>query len=133
MGKPLGLPARHYEAVGIVIGLVEEGLRIDGVHDLLVIGEDGGSVRTHLCKIRASPVEDRHEVVAHEIDAFLSQVLEGVDVVADVSVPVRSADLDGVMDVDALDSLDLKTCFLDDPLELVDPLPWPFLAGGDVV
>ena len=102
--KTFGFPAGHDETVGVGIGLVKEHLRVDGIDDGLVVGKHSGTVVARLCKVRARPVKDGHEVVAYHVDALVTEVFQGLDVVFDVLIARRQTDLDVVVDVDGLNA-----------------------------
>ena len=109
----LRLPARHYGAVRHLLHGSSEVIRIDRVDGLLVVCETGGTIRVLTCELGSGPVKYRHEVVAYEVNIFLTEVLECLDVVCDVLVTVLIADLDGVADIDRLDTAQAKACSLD--------------------
>ena len=106
----LRLPARHDAAVGIPGDGLEHFLRIEGIHSLLGVSEDSRTVRTFSGEFRAGPVENRHEVIAYEMDIFFSEIFQCLNVVINVEITVRCAGFDGVVDVDALDTGNMKSC-----------------------
>ena len=55
---------------------------------------------TRLCKVGSCPVKDGHEVVADHLDAFFTEVFEGLDVIFDVFVAGGQTDFDIVVDID---------------------------------
>ena len=63
-------------------------------------------IRDRLC---SGPVKDRHEVVAYQMNVFFSQVFQSLDIVVNVHVSLGRTCLDGVMDVDALDTGNVKS------------------------
>ena len=83
-------------------------------------------------EVGAEPVEDRHEVVADDLDAGAAEAAEGLGVIGDVAVARGHAELDVVMDVDALDDLELQAGGLDGGLEVGDLLDRPHFADGHV-
>lgn len=89
--QELRLPARHDRAVGVTCDGFKHVLRIKGVNSFLCVRENCGAVRSYTCQFCSGSVKDRHEVVVN------------------VHVSLRRASLDGVMDVDALGTGNVKS------------------------
>ena len=114
LSKTLRLPARHGEALGILQGVLHQLDSGQALQLGIVIVQGVGAVLRDLSrKVRAEPVEDRHEVVDDDLDADLREVPDGLDVSVDVLVSGGQAHLDVLVDVDGLDDLALQTGFLD--------------------
>ncbi len=133
MGKPLRLPSRHVVAKGILADFLGELQRVLALDVLLVVGHDRRAIRTRLAQVGTGPVEDRHEVVADQVDALFTQRLESLDVILNVLVTGRQADLDVVVDVDALNPVKGKVLRLDFRFQRMNPLPGPHFARGNVI
>ena len=87
-------------------------------------------------KVRARPVEHRHEVVADRVDPAGAEVAQRRAVVLEEPVEVALPDLDGLRDRKALDDAPAQPeagRVLDEALALHDRLAGPDLAGRDVV
>ena len=67
------------------------------------------------------------------MDVRLTQVLQGLDVGGDVLVPVRTGGLDGVADVDALDTGQVQAGVLHLFLQSQDLVQLPHLAGQLII
>ena len=132
-GEAFGLPSGHDEAVGVCVGLVKEDLRVDGVDNRLVICKHGGTVVARLGKVGTCPVKDRHEVVADHLDAFLTEVLQRLDIIFDVLITGGQTDLDIVMDVDGFDTGNFQIFRFDLCLQRGDFLARPELACLSVI
>ena len=78
-------------------------LRGQVLQDGGVIGHGLRTVRQRLRQFRPGPVEHRHEIVTDDGDADFGQIAQGEEIVFDVAVPRRQAQLDILMDIDAFD------------------------------
>ena len=86
-----------------------------------------------MVELGAQPVENRHEVVDHNLDAVLGQVFQGLAVVLDVLIASGLTELDVFVNVDRLDNFDFQACGVDFINELLDFFFGPDLAHGDPV
>ena len=134
LGHALRLPAGegHVVLLGEAHDVLGHGLVVALDHVLLVV-QGGGAVPHRVEQIGAGPVEDGHEVVADDLHAELGQVADGLDVVGDVLIAGRQADLDVVVDVDRLDHVHVEAVRLELFLDLGDLIDLPDLAGHLVV
>ena len=86
-----------------------------------------------MVQLGAGPVEHRHKVVADAPDAGLRQAPDVLAVILDVPVPGGEAQLDVLVDRDALDDLEGQPGLFGECLQLGDALPAPDFAHGHVV
>ncbi len=108
----------------------------EGVHLLelvLVVDQGVGAVGEDLVELSAGPVKDGHKVVADALDARFAQAADILLVIFDVAVAGGLAQLDVLVDGDALDDLKVQPRVLGDLFEVRDALPAPELPGRDVV
>jgi len=107
-------PARHLKLPCPLLDLIREGLWVgDAVNDCLIIGQDCGAVGPRLGQISAGPVKNRHKVVADHLYTRLAQPPHRLPVVVDIRVPSGQAQLDVLMDIDALNDLHLQASGID--------------------
>ena len=128
MSQALWLPARHHGTVHIASDRVKHLFRIDRIYGSLRIGKNRGTIRALASQFGTCPVEDRHEVVAHQMNVFLAKVFQCLDVVFNIGVAARCSGLDGIGDVDALDAADVQTRSFNFLLEGVDFFLCPELS-----
>ena len=129
-----GLPARQGESVRILRSVFDNFERGHAEQFLLIEIERVRAVlRNFTRQIGAQPVEHRHKVVDDHLDPAFGQVFDGLDVVGDILVAGRQAELDVLMDVDALDDLDLEAGVIDVFDIVPDHVKRPDLARGILV
>ena len=104
MSHTLRLPAGHYSAVHIAGNGVEHFGRINSVYSSLIVSKDCRTVGTHSGKFGSCPVKDRHEIVAYHMDACLTEPFQGSDIILYILFTVGRTDLDGIVNVDTLDT-----------------------------
>ena len=130
----LGFPAGegHVVLLGEGHDVLSHGLVV--VLDLcLLVEQSGGTVAHGMEQIGAGPVEDRHEVVADDLDTELGQVADALLVVLDVLVAGGQTDLDVIVDIDGLDHIHIEAVSVDLIGDLLDLVNFPDLAGHLVV
>ena len=125
MGHALRLPAGKHKTVGIRRDGIKHFGRIDTVNGLLAVGQYRGAVIPNPGKLRSCPVKDGHKVVADNMNVFLSQTLQGLNIIVNILVPVRGTDLDRVMDVYAFNAGNMQTGGLHFHFAGMDLLPAP--------
>ena len=84
-------------------------------------------------QIRTGPVENRHEVVADDLDAKLGQIADALLIVLDVLVAGGQADLDVIVNIDRLNHVHIKAVGVDLIGYLLDLVHFPNLTGHFVV
>ena len=103
-------------------------LRINLVHNILIIGQHGGAVGTDTGQVGTGPVKYGHKIVADDMDIVLRQVLQCGNVVGDMLFSLLRADLDVVGYIHRLDGGDLQAGVLHHLLKLCDLLIGPHLS-----
>ena len=129
----LRLPARHDGTVHVILDAGEHGFRIHAVDLVLAVSENGGSVCSHTIQFCSCPVEYRHEVVANHVNISFSKVFQCFDVSCDIFVALRSTCLDGIADINALNTCQMKACILNFFLHCQDLVQCPYLSRHFVV
>ena len=129
----LRLPARHHISVGIPRDGIKHFFRIQSVDGLLAVGQNGGTVRPDAGQLRAGPVENGHEIIAHHMDILFAQVFQGADIVFDVTVPFRKSDFNGIVDVHTFDTRNMKPAGLHFLLQCMYSLLLPKVSGSRIV
>ena len=99
-----GVPARQ-------VDVVPQG--IQALHLIPVHHQAGGAVGPLLVQLGPGPVKNRHKVVADHLYARLAQPPHRLPVVVDIRVPSGQAQLDVLMDIDALNDLHLQASGID--------------------
>lgn len=84
-------------------------------------------------KVGAGPVDHRHEIIADRRNASLGERTDRVLVPADIAKPIRRADLDRIVDGNALHDRPGQPFGLDDPLALQDVRQRPGAAVVDIM
>ena len=104
-------------------------LRINRIHNILIVGKDSSAIRANACEIGTRPVKDRHKIIAHYVNVCLSENFERFDIIFDVFVTAAGADLDVIRDVDRLNAHDRKALFFHNALERIDFVCCPQFSG----
>lgn len=91
------------------------------------------TVLEDIVEVGACPIEHRHKVVGHHVDATGSEVTDALLVVVDIQLEVAFLRLDMLVYGHALDACPRKACCLDGILAFHDFLHGPYLAVGDMV
>ena len=132
--ETLRLPAGQGEAVGTLRRPPHNLQRGHASQLLLVIVQAVGAVlRDQARQIGAQPVQHRHEIVDNHLHAVLGEISDGGFVVFNVPVAGRQAELDILVDVDALNHLARETVGLHQGDVAGDLLLRPHLSGGLVI
>ncbi|EJX02904.1 hypothetical protein EVA_08989 [gut metagenome] len=129
----LRFPARHHGTIHIACNGVEHLLRVQVVNSFLSVSQNGGTIGTNACQFGASPVKDRHEVVANKVNILFAQVLQGFDVVIDVDITISCTGLDGIMHIDALNAGNMHARSSHFILQGTDALTAPNFTGNSII
>ena len=133
-GQPLRLPPGQRESLAAFRRPADNFQRAHLAQILLVeIQAVAPVLRNHPGQVRPQPVEHRHKVIDNHLHAVAGQHPDRRDIIRDIFLPARKAQLDILMNVDALYDLDLEACvvhFVHFLFQRPELLLRPVHAGG---
>jgi len=109
------------------------GERIHFLDILNIIDQGGGTIGQLFFELGAGPVENRHEIVADDLDPGLAQTTDILAVIGDVLVTGGQAQLDVLMDRDTFNHVEMQAIGFDVLLQGSDAFMAPDLADGDII
>ena len=110
--QPLRFPAGQHMAPGVCLHGGEQPVGVHRVDRPLIVGQHGGSVGARLGQVGPGPVKHGHEIVTDQVDAAFGQRADRADVGFDVPIPGGKADLDVIVDIDALNAQNFQAGIL---------------------